>query len=68
MKKENILKTIEEIRDCQDDPEVAHVKEDTLYVNFIESLKTRDDTSQELKELAALVLTTKDISFPRWCS
>lgn len=45
---------------------MAHSREDELYADFIDSLKTHPD--KELAEKAALVLSTKEINFCRWCA
>ncbi len=48
------------------DPETAHILEDELYHEFILHVATHGD--ENLRNMAMLVLRSKDISFPRWCA
>ncbi len=66
MTKTDIEKATEHIREIASDAEMAHAKEDALYSNFIKHVA--DTAGGELAECAKLVLTTEDISFPRWCA
>jgi len=63
MKKKDILKAIEGIKNIADDDEMAHSDEDALRESFIEYIATRKDS---LGEKARLVLTTNKINFVRW--
>ena len=65
MKKKDIVRYVEEIRDIADDDEVAHGKEDSLREMFIASIAKRKDS---LGEKAKLVLSTNKIEFARWCA
>ena len=63
MTRDEIMLRIERIRSLRDDPEAAHSEEDALREDFIRYVSTFDI---RLADKAALVLTTKDIEFPRW--
>jgi len=66
MTKEEIKRTIERIRELatDDDPETAHLLEDSLYHDFVLSLTKRED---EVGEIAKIIASTRKIRFPRWC-
>ena len=58
---------IDVIKNNQDDDEVAHSIEDDLREWFIEYV--RDNSSDiYLSDAAALVLSTNNIEFARWCA
>ena len=59
---EEIKNRIERIKDVIDDDEVAHIREDGLYFEFIESL------AKEGNERAKEILKTRDLDFGRWCA
>lgn len=65
MDKDYIEREIEKIKAEADDDEAAHSKEDSLREYFISHLAERTD---EIGDLAKLVLSTKEIRFGRWCS
>ncbi len=62
---DQINERLQEIRDCADDPEAAHQKEDKLYRLFITHVAIRPD-DPELQEKARLVLSATQIKFSRW--
>ena len=65
MTKETITERLEEIKKMADDAESeeAHIKEDELYIEFIESIAKGKDL---LGEKARMVLSANDIEFERW--
>lgn len=66
MTREEIEARIKEIKNRSHDDEIAHSLEDQLYENFIEWIA--ESAGNEAGELAELVLTTREISFARWCA
>jgi CHASE3 domain sensor protein len=62
---EELAERIEEIRDLAGDDEVAHSSEDRLRHDVLVAIAAGCDNA---RELAALVLTTSDIEFARWCA
>lgn len=70
-KKYNELKTqisssIELIKNVAKYYEVAHSYEDSLREFFLEILVKNELNKAQIKELAILVLSTKNIEFPRY--
>lgn len=66
MTRTEIEEWIAEIRRLASDSERAHGSEDELRDRFIRSVA--DGTCGDPAGLAALVLTTGDIEFSRWCA
>lgn len=62
----HIHDTLKMIYDSRYDPEVAHSLEDDLYYDFVKFITESCD--DKIKELAKLVLTSRDIKFGRRCS
>ena len=60
---EQIISTIIEY---QEDPEVAHAYEDRLYRDFVRFIAVK--APQEYAHLAAAILRTRTLDFPRWCA
>lgn len=46
------------------DNESAHMREDTLYINFIHYVS--ENAPENIAEIAKLVLTAEEIDFTRW--
>ena len=65
MKKEDIIKAVQDIKHSVGDNESAHSMEDALRESFIEYVATRKDS---LGEKARLILSTNKIDFERWCA
>jgi len=65
MDRDYIEREIKAIADIAADDESAHSREDRLRAWFIWSLSQRTD---EIGELAKLILTTDKIDFARWCA
>lgn len=53
----------QQIKDVADDPEIAHPLEDGLRRDVLEAIA---NGAANPRELAAAVLATSDIEFPRW--
>lgn len=66
MNRQEIEKAIAHIREIAGDDEMAHIKEDELYVAFVR--RVAQEAGGELAECAKLVLTTSEIDFERWCA
>jgi hypothetical protein len=66
MKIKQIERWVEEIREIAHDCEAAHTLEDDLYEAFIEYVASNG--AKDLKKKAKLILTTKQIDFPRYTS
>jgi hypothetical protein len=67
---EDIKKRIGEINESEGDDEQQHMLEDGLqqdFIKYISELPAIKFTSCT-KEMAKLVLSTKDIEFERWCA
>jgi hypothetical protein len=62
---EDIEKRIQEIEAEQDDCEVAHGLEDGLMHDVLQAIA---DGHPDAQALAAAVLKTSDIAFPRYCA
>lgn len=65
MRTKEIEERLKEIEDMKGDPEVAHSKEDQLFLDFIQSVSLRCD---DIGKQAKLVLTSKNIEFGRFTS
>lgn len=63
---QQIQARIERIKDARWDDEAAHSAEDRLREDFIRHVQSCDDP--QLAVMAALVLTTNEIEFARWCA
>lgn len=61
---EEIQERIDEITAMRGDCEMAHGREDDLYVAFIEHVANSGD--EQLAAMARLVLTAEKIDFTRW--
>ncbi len=66
MNTQYISECLTAINEAAHDPEAAHNLEDALYNEFIRHVATHGD--ENLRNMAMLVLRSKDISFPRWCA
>ena len=66
MTREGIAAVIADIRRLRCDPELAHAMEDELHVEFIRHVA--ESGYGELSELAAEVVKTGEVEFPRWCA
>lgn len=65
MNRQEIVKAVEHIKlvSSQGDDEEAHYEEDALRNKFISYLAERSDN---IGELAKIILSTKDLDFSRW--
>lgn len=63
---EDIEQEIAHIRACAGDPEIAHGREDQLYRDFVRFLAK--EAPEPYATLAAAILQTRGVSFPRWCA
>lgn len=62
----NVKQTVQEIVNLSnDDPEMAHEKEDDLYLAVLGQVIAGNHQS---KEMAKEALKTQMIDFPRWCA
>lgn len=61
----DIKNRVQRIEDAQDDDEVAHALEDTLYQDFVEYIA--DFGNECEREMAKEILKTKYINFGRYC-
>jgi hypothetical protein len=69
MTRQEIETRIEHIREFAGDDETAHGLEDDLRRDFLKAIASGEiDIRWDMAELAALVLTTDDIDFERWCA
>jgi phosphosulfolactate phosphohydrolase-like enzyme len=68
MTTEEVQARIAEIVKSANDPEMAHTLEDTLYAEFIAAVASGAVRGKAAQHMAALILTTRDIEFPRWCA
>ena len=57
---------VQAIKDIAGDDEVAHGTEDHLYQQFIEDIA--NGQTEDIQEIAKIILTTEDIDFARWCA
>ena len=57
---------IKEIKNSRHDDEIAHEFEDSLYYDVLRSISTGE--CEDPKECARLAVTTRNISFDRWCA
>ena len=48
------------------DPEMAHSAEDALHIAFLKAVAA--EAPEPWCTHAALILTTRQIAFPRWCA
>lgn len=66
---EEITKRIEQIKELgAHDDESAHAREDDLREDFLRYVKAAANSDAEIPEKAALVLSTNDLRFSRWCA
>lgn len=63
---EKVRDFVEDIRASAHDPEAAHYMEDAAYEAVLEAIS--EGRCVEPVECARLVLTARDIDFPRWCA
>lgn len=61
-----IKAAVMEIAKCASDPEEAHELEDELRRRFIEYVASLKEPDPLLAEKATMVLSTKNVHFPRW--
>lgn len=59
------INSLKELREVSRDYEVAHCLEDELYLAFVEEIANGTLKGEKAKEVATLLLGTKDIEFPR---
>ena len=64
MKIQDVKDAVQRIYDIRGDDEVAHVREDDLYRELLQSIA--DGTCEDPVECSKLALTTQDIEFSRW--
>ena len=64
---EHIKTRIAHIKSTRDDDEHAHCEEDQLRKEFIDYVRVAPNDPQ-LAEKAALVLSTTNLDFARWCA
>jgi phosphosulfolactate phosphohydrolase-like enzyme len=64
---QEIQKRVDEIAAVTHDDETAHGREDKLRADFIAHVRTNPN-DPELSAKAALVLSTDDMNFARWCA
>lgn len=63
---QDVIRRIESIKSKSTyDPEVAHGKEDDLYLDVLVAIA---EGAPNAKELAAEAIKTQGIDFPRWCA
>ena len=65
MDTKKILRRIDFIEKCKDNPKMAHALQDMLYEEFISGIA---NTKGSLGDRAKLVMSVKDIEFERWYS
>ena len=66
MNVKEIEKRIKEIENVVEDDEVAHIKEDSLYWDFVDYIAKTGNKDQRKK--ARMILRTKKFDFARWCA
>ena len=66
--KEDAIKLVDAIEKIKGDDEIAHTEEDNLRELYVESCANGLYTKKEMIEIGKIVLSTKDISFARWCA
>ena len=66
MSTQDIQKRIDDIKTVIHDDETAHGREDALRSDFIAYLASGGE--EDIQSKAALVLTTDQLSFARWCA
>lgn len=64
MTMQEIQKRLKEIKNIKDDNELAHVKEDALYIVVLEAIASGTCTNPE--GCAELALKAREIKFTRW--
>lgn len=62
-----IAEKLNEIISHREDAEMAHAIEDKLYQDFIYHVSASSEVPDEIRAMAALVLGSKLINFPRHC-
>jgi len=65
---EYIKTRVEKIERMQGDDEAAHSEEDGLRGRFINWLSVSQDVPKEIQDMAALIMSTDDLDFARWCT
>ena len=60
-----IEKRVKDIEECSDDYEIAHGKEDDLFVDFIKHV-AHTLVDENLSEMAKAILKVKETSFVRY--
>ena len=65
MTEKEIKKRIEDIKNCMDDPESAHIEEDQLIHDFVVYVSRRKDS---IGRKARMILEVDKLCFPRWCA
>ena len=68
MTREDIKVRLAKIHDSQGDDEVAHSLEDDLRADFLNSIAVGAVPLEDIQDLAALVLTSRELDFERWCA
>lgn len=64
--KDLAINEIIEIKKLIDDEEEAHRKEDFLYYGFVDCIAKGLYTESEIKEIAEIVISSREINFQRW--
>ena len=67
MKIQEVKDRLLQIKELEHDDEYAHMYEDELFYDFVESIKDEKyKTKNEIIEVAKEVFKVRDISFSRW--
>ncbi len=66
MTPEEVTKEVEIIRGMSGDAEIAHGREDNLYLNLLLAISRGE--CKDPKTCAAIAIETQAIEFPRWCA
>ena len=63
----HVRERIEKIRaNADDDYEAAHACEDAIHCDVLTVIANQNLTAEQMAELAAAALDTRNIDFPRW--
>ncbi len=66
---EQIKARLDEIRAVASNDELAHIKEDLLYAEFVDFIRVELMTTRpDLSEMARLIASSQEIYFSRWYS
>jgi hypothetical protein len=61
----HVRQRVQAIADAADDPEDAHTREDTLFVDVLKAI-VDSSTDDQAQALAGAALETRKIEFERW--